>query len=48
MQQLEKEAKLPTTGEPWLDLLAAIVRIAIRDAQRGNVKAQEWLAEFWP
>ena len=48
MQLLAKESNLPSTGDPWLDLLGGVVRIAVRDAARGNAKAQEWLAEFWP
>lgn len=48
MQQLDKVSNLPSTGDPWLDLLGGVVRIAVRDAARGNAKAQEWLADFWP
>jgi hypothetical protein len=32
-----------TTGDPWLDLLAAMLRQAIKDAKRGNRGAAYWL-----
>lgn len=43
----DNEAYRPT-GAPELDLLAAIVRRAVRDAHRGDVEAVEWLDAYCP
>lgn len=37
-----------STGEPFLDLFAAIIRQAIADAHRGKLDAIFYLQEVWP
>lgn len=39
-----------TTGDPWLDLLGAVLRLAVRDAKRGDGVAVDflfWIAPGW-
>lgn len=38
----------PTTGDPWLDLFAAIFRQAIKDAKRGDTDAACFLDATLP
>lgn len=38
----------PTTGDPWLDLFAAIFRQAIKDAKRGDTDAHHFLDHTLP
>ena len=39
---VKRDEKLPP--DPWRRLMAAIILTAIRDAERGQVEACEWLA----
>lgn len=38
----------PTTGDPWLDLLAAVYRQAVKDAKRGSKDAIHFLDATLP
>lgn len=40
--------KPESTGDGWLDLVAAVFRQAIKDAQRGNDDARQWLRAVAP
>jgi hypothetical protein len=44
----KSESGLRTTGDPWLDLVAGVVRVAVQDARRGHEQAIRWLDSFYP
>lgn len=36
------------TGDEYINLLAAVVRVAIADARRGDARAVKWLDDVFP
>lgn len=45
MKRLPEMTQGKPTGDPYLDLLAAVYRLAMRDAERGNGYAKRWLLD---